>query len=109
MMGEKSPTARQKLEKTRVVKVSGEEVKVGFSRQLDLDWVRDKAKFLPVLEETWRGASEPRTQKLTLVMDSQAKAPVVVNENTAELPATGEKLLKMGIEVFKDDLDPRVQ
>lgn len=108
-IGEKSPTARQKLEKTYVLKVSEEEVKVGFARQLDLDWVRDKPKFLPVLEDIWRGACEPRAQKLTLVMDAASKPLTPMHENTAELPASGDKLLKMGIEVFKDDLDPRVQ
>ena len=100
-LSEQSRVAGALLQKSSPVRIEGNEVIVGFARQLDLDQLQDKKKLMVAIHQDWevRRGDKPWTLSFRSV-SSNHKQPE--QESAVELPAEGPRLAEMAREVFKN-------
>ncbi len=100
-IGLTSKAAALRLQRTRILSATNGVVTIGFERSMDLEWVREKPKFLPLLEDTWAKCRPEGDQKLTLAEDTGSTGPVI-EEAIMDVPAEGERLKKLVEDELKD-------
>jgi hypothetical protein len=95
-----SKTAGALLGKSAVVNVEGDQVIVGFSREIDFDQLNGKPKLIGAINKLWEARRGERSWTLSFRLSASAGRPDLT-ESAVELPAEGPRLAEMAREVFK--------
>ncbi len=98
---EQSKVAGALLQKSSAIRFEGDQVVIGFSRQMDLDQLQEKAKLMTAIQQAWRlRCGEKPWTLIFRSVSSNHKQPIM--ESAVELPAEGARLAEMAREVFKN-------
>lgn len=97
-IGQLSKAGYSRLEKARVISQTDDVVTVGLT-PANLDWVNEKPKFRPTLNQTWEQACQGRGWRLELVSLEETAAVSV--QPTVQRSLEGEKLVQVATEVFE--------
>lgn len=103
-----SKTLRMRLDRVVVVSEAQGVVTLGFEREVDLDWVRDKPKVQAAIAEAWQrvgGEGQLKYQLAAPGAGTGADAGAHIDQ-PVERPAEGARLQQMGMEVFSDEIRP---
>ncbi len=96
-----SKVAGALLQKSSAIRFEGDQVVIGFSRQMDLDQLQEKAKLMTAIQQAWRLRCGDKPWTLIFrSVSSNHKQPIM--ESAVELPAEGARLAEMAREVFKN-------
>lgn len=104
-IAEISKTASMRLSKTNVVSVQKEFVEVEFDRQIDLDWLSEKAAAKDKIIETWKSVPQTEAWELRFIPAQKTIESVPdPSHGAVELTVDGSKLVQAAEEVFGSGL-----
>lgn len=100
-LSEKSEIARNKLGLTRVLEETESQIRIGFPRQMDLDWLMERPKQQGMISEVFKRMGGPAQLRLVYEL-AKAKPKAGDGDTTAsaEKPLDGENLRQAAIEVL---------
>jgi len=101
VMASKSPTAAAKLAKVSLASLRDGVATLEFTREMDLDWVKDSPKRQGLIQEEIANIVGTPGWMLTFVVNKNGQKAAATDTVAVELPAEGAKLVEMGKEVFE--------